>query len=146
MEVTTIQKFVHRSPRKLRLVADSIRAIHPVKAVELLRFTSKYAASDLAKAVSTVLGNAKQVGLDLENLRFVRIEINEGPRMKRFRAGARGRVKPYKRRLSHIRIVLTDEVEKIKTEKENLTSKKEVVSDSTDKSKSVKRGKSESLK
>jgi large subunit ribosomal protein L22 len=37
---------------------------------------------------------------------FKEIQINEGPSFKRWRAGSRGRIKPYKRRTSHIRVVL----------------------------------------
>ena len=39
--------------------------------------------------------------------------MNQGPRLKRWRAGARGRVKPYKRRMSHIRVVLLSKEEKL---------------------------------
>ena len=46
----------------------------------------------------------------METVTFKSIEINEGPRMKRFRPGSKGRANPYKRRMSHIKIVLTDEI------------------------------------
>lgn len=106
MEIQTIQKYIHTSPRKLRLVTDMVRTMEPEKALEALRFTNKAAAEDLSKAIKTVLANAKQKGM--EKLNFEKIEVNEGPKMRRFRAGARGRVKPYKRRMSHIKIVLSD--------------------------------------
>ena len=38
---------------------------------------------------------------------FKEIQIGEGPRLKRWRAGAHGRAKPFKKRMSHIRVVLT---------------------------------------
>lgn len=110
MEVTTIQKHIHTSPRKLKLVADMIRRMKPVAAVRSLKFTNKSAATPLAKAIETVLANAKQQNLVAEELTFAKIEINEGPAGRRFRAGTRGRAKPYKKRTSHIKIVLTDEV------------------------------------
>lgn len=106
MEITAIQKYIHASPRKLRLVADLIRQMKPFKALDVLRLTPKAAAKDLAKAIETVLANAKQAGLEGEKLTFGKLEINESMKMRRFRAGTRGRVKPYKRRLSHIKIVL----------------------------------------
>lgn len=106
MQVQTIQKYIHTSPRKLRLLADMVRAMDPEKALEALRFTNKATAEDLSKAIQTVLANAKQKGM--EKVIFESLEINEGPKMRRFRAGARGRVKPYKRRMSHIKIVLSD--------------------------------------
>ena len=59
MEATHIQKYIHTSPRKLRFVADMVRGINPLRALDILKFTHKSAASDLGKAVKTALGNAK---------------------------------------------------------------------------------------
>lgn len=106
MEAQTIQKYVHTSPRKFRLVADLVRKMTPDKALETLRFTNKAASLDLIKAIKTVMANAKTKGM--ENINFKVVEINEGSRMKRFRAGAKGRARPYKRRMAHIKIVLSD--------------------------------------
>lgn len=111
MEITGIQKYIHTSPRKLRLVADMVREMTPNDSLNVLGITPKAAALDLAKAIETVLANGKQRGLDISKLVFKTIEINESTRMRRFRAGTRGRVKPYKRRMSHIKIVLTEKTE-----------------------------------
>ena len=85
-----------------------VRKMQPDKAMETLKFTQKAAAKELLDAINTAVSNAKQKGL--AEVLFKHIEINEGPKMRRFRAGARGRVKPYKRRMSHIKIVLSDEL------------------------------------
>lgn len=106
MEAQTIQKYLHTSPRKFRLVADLVRKMTPDQALETLRFTNKAAAGDLIKAIKTVMANAKVKGM--ENISFKTIEINEGPRMKRFRAAPKGRSMPYQKKMSHIKIVLTD--------------------------------------
>lgn len=108
MEAIAIQRFIHTSPRKLRLVADMVRNMAPNKALDVLIITPKAAAKDLVKAINTAIANAKQVGLDIDKLVFKKLEINEGPRMKRYRAGARGRARPYKRKMAHIKIVLSD--------------------------------------
>mgnify|MGYP001580622257 CR=1 FL=1 len=110
MEITTIQKYIHTSPRKLRLVSDMIRKMEPNKALAILRLTPKAAAQDLEKALNTVLANAKQKGLDVSKFTFKKVEINESMKMRRFRAGTRGRVRPYKKRMSHIKIVLSDQL------------------------------------
>jgi len=121
MEIQTIQKYIHTTPRKLRLVADMVRSMEPTRALDVLRVTPKYAARDLIKALETVLANAKQAGMDTEKLGFRKLEIDESVKMRRFRAGTRGRVKPYKRRMSHIKIVLTDNLsEKLKVKSEKL--------------------------
>lgn len=108
MEITSIQKNIHNSPRKMRLVVDMVRSMKPTSAVTLLQFTKKAAAQDLSKAIKTVLGNAKAQNLDVSEMVFKSIEVNEGSKMKRYRAGTKGRAKPYKKRLAHLKIVLTD--------------------------------------
>jgi large subunit ribosomal protein L22 len=123
MEAIAIQKFIHSTPRKLRLVADMVRKSEPNKALEILHFTNKVAATDLAKAIETALANSKQKGMD--GVYFKAIEINEGPKMRRFRAGSKGRVRPYKRRMAHIRIILTDDL-KLKNQMSNVKNDEEV--------------------
>ena len=108
MEITTIQRYIHTPPRKLRLVADMVRKMKPTSALDVLRVTPKAAAKDLVKALETVLANARQAGIDVSGVTFKKLEIDESVAMRRFRAGTRGRVKPYKRRMSHIKIVLSD--------------------------------------
>lgn len=144
MEYVNIQKNVGHSPRKVRLVADLVRKMSPVQAVEALRFVNKAAAIDVAKAIKTTLANA---GTD--ELVFRTIEINEGLKMRRYRVGTagRGRGRPYHKRTTHIKIVLTDEVmvkevksvkrevrkgkEEVKMETKNEQTKKEVVAVAT---------------
>lgn len=89
-----------------------IRSMEPNKALDVLKVTPKSAAKDLARAVQTVLANAKQKGMDIKKLNFKKLEIDESIKMRRFHAGTRGRVKPYKKRMSHIKIVLNDGGEK----------------------------------
>lgn len=133
MEVQTIQKYIHTTPRKLRLVSDMVRSLPPTKALDVLQLTPKMAAEDLVKALQTALANAKQAGMDSEKVFFKKIEINESMKMRRFRAGTKGRVRPYKRRMSHIKIVLSDELrvkgEDSKPKKEMIGKQKKVVMD-----------------
>lgn len=143
MESTTIQRYIHTGPRKLRLVSDMIRKMAPADALKVLDITPKDAAKDLSKALKTVLANSKQKGMDEKSLYFKKIEIDEGTKMKRFRAGTRGRAKPYKRRMSHIKIVLSDDL----SNKENkIANRKVVLDDSADNTKLTKGGETESSK
>ncbi len=116
MEIVSIQKNIHTSPRKLRLVADMVRKMDPNRSLQVLRLTNKAAARPLLKAIQTALANARERKLDESGLSFKNLEINEGMAMKRYRAGTRGRIKPYKKRTSHIKIVLTDDLE-VKSQK-----------------------------
>lgn len=106
MEIRATQKFVVTSPRKLREVAALVKSLSPKDAVERLPYVQKRAAGPLGKVIRTAIANAKQVNIDVEDLFIKEIQINEGPKLKRWRAGARGRAKPYAKRMSHIRVIL----------------------------------------
>lgn len=109
MEAVALQKYIHTSPRKLRLVARMVGKMRPNQALDVLNFTPKVAARDLSFAIKVALANAKKLGMDAEKAVFKTLEVDESSKMKRFRSAARGRVRPYKRRMSHIKIVLSDE-------------------------------------
>jgi large subunit ribosomal protein L22 len=111
MNIVHIQKGINTSPRKLRLVADLVRNMKPSQALVTLQFTPKAAALPLSKAIKTVLANAKMQNLDSETMTFKALEINEGLRMRRMRAGGRSKRKPYTRKMSQIKITLTNDVE-----------------------------------
>ncbi len=128
MKIRATQKFVKMSPRKLRLVVPLVKNLSPRKAIEVLPFTRKRAAEPLVKVIKTALANAKQKGVSESDLIFKEIQIGEGPKLKRWRSGAKGRVKPYERRMSHIRIVLSD----VGAEKGRRESRKESVSRGTE--------------
>lgn len=106
MQYMNIQKNIGHSPRKLRLVADLVRSMAPEQAINTLHFVNKVAAADLAKAIKTAVANSG----GRTGLRFQSLEINEGFSYKRMRPGSKGRPKRYVKKLSHIKVVLTDEV------------------------------------
>lgn len=108
MEITHIQKNVHTSPRKLRLVADMVRGLTPEKSLISLEFADKRAALPLSKAIKTSLANAKNQNLDVSKMKFKSLEINEGIRMKRMRPAGRSHRQPYQRKTSQIRIILVE--------------------------------------
>lgn len=117
MEIKSTQKYFLASPKKLREVSVMIKKLSPTKALEVLPFIQKRAAVVIAKVIKTAIANAKQKNISPDNLMIKEVQINEGPRLKRWRAGARGRAKPYQRKMSHIRVVLAVIDEKSKKEK-----------------------------
>lgn len=112
MEITATAKFIRMSPTKLRLIADLIRKESPSRAVVTLASQPQLAAVPLSRAISSAIANAKQKNIEEAALRFAHIDIGEGPVMKRWHAASRGQAHPYKKRMTHIRIVLSDEKEK----------------------------------
>lgn len=119
------QKFLVTSPRKLRLVANMVKKISPKDAVTKLEFVHKRAAENLGKVIKAAIAAAVSQGISDTDLVFSEIQIGEGPRLKRGIAASRGRWHPIKKRMSHIRVVLTARKSQTKEEspKSNVQSK-----------------------
>lgn len=106
-EVRATAKYVPVSPQKVRLVLDLVRGKDVEEALSILEFTPKRAARYVAKVIQSAIANAEEnLGLDREDLYIAEIYANDGPMLKRGRAGARGRFKPILKRTSHITVVL----------------------------------------
>lgn len=102
-------KGVRISTRKVRLIADAIRNISVVEAQHLLSVLQKRPSKVLEKTLKSAVANAVHNGkLKEENLMIKSIDISEGSALKRYHPSTRGRVHPYKKRSSHIRIVLEE--------------------------------------
>ena len=107
MEVKAYIKNLKISPKKLRFLVDEIKKNLPVEAMNKLYYSPKRSAKILWKAIKSAVDNAqKNYGIKEDQLKFKLFIIEEGPRLKRFRPGGRGTIKPYRRRTSHIKIVL----------------------------------------
>jgi large subunit ribosomal protein L22 len=100
------QKYLLMSPRKIRLVVGVIKKMKPSEAVEKLPFVQKRAGGELAKVIKSAIASAKAQGVSETDLVFKEIQIGEGPRLKRGKAVSRGMWHPFKKRMSHIRVIL----------------------------------------
>lgn len=77
-------KNIKISPRKLRLLATSIKKLSPQIALTKLSLTNTKAARVLASALKTAISVAKNnYNLSPETLKFDTITVNEGPKTKR---------------------------------------------------------------
>jgi large subunit ribosomal protein L22 len=109
MEITASANTVRISTRKARLVADMIRNMSVEQALGVLRITHKRPTGVFEKVIESAIANAvNNAKISRDSLRIAQIIVNEGPALKRFHPSTRGRIHPYKRRSSHIRIVLTE--------------------------------------
>jgi large subunit ribosomal protein L22 len=107
MQYLSTQKYIRTSPRKLRLVVQMIKGLEPTKAIEVLPLSGKRGAYSVAKVIKSAIANAVAKGENQKDLIFKEIQVGEGPRLKRGRPIARGQWHPIKKRMSHIRIILT---------------------------------------
>ena len=107
MEMQAVTRAVRISPRKVSIVADVIRNMPAKAALNVLSLVKKRGASVLTDTLKSAIANALKSGkIEEEKLIISRIEVNEGPFLKRFHASTRGRTHPYKKRSSHVRIIL----------------------------------------
>ena len=113
MLIKAEQRYIRMSPMKIRKVADAVRGIDsPARVIEYLQFANRRASIPLSKAMKQAVANAKNnMKLSEYNLVVREIQIGEGPRYKRFRAGSRGMAKPIIKRTSHIRVVLETKIQ-----------------------------------
>lgn len=107
MEIQARASFIKISPRKLRLVAQSLKDLSLEETIEALRSIPKIGARVILKTLESAVANAvNNYKLDRAALQIKKIEVSEAGAFKRFRPVARGRMHPYKKRMSHIRVVL----------------------------------------
>ena len=98
------------SPRKVRMVVDTVRGKSVSQALSILGFTRKKAALPVQKLLKSAVANAAENNgiSDVDTLVIDRIMVDEGPTLKRFMPRARGRATPIRKRTSHIRIILRE--------------------------------------
>jgi large subunit ribosomal protein L22 len=112
MEITALAKYIRVSPRKLQLLAKSVSLMVPETAVGKLKFINKSGSLELQKVITSAMSNAKRLNLaDIKNLKISQIQVLPAGGMKRFRAVSRGMAHEYKKRMSHIKVILSDKVE-----------------------------------
>jgi len=118
-EVTAKLSNYRQSPRKVRLVADTIRGKSVKEAKVRLDFITKRATGPLHKLLNSAIANAKNLGIDVENLWVKAITVDGGAILYRRRPVSRGSAHPIRKRTSHVNITLVEKqkpVKKVKTE------------------------------
>ena len=109
MKVRATTKYLPISPRKLGLVCDAVRGMDAEDALVVLKFMPQKGAELVYKTVASALANAENnFELERDNMYVKEIWAGDGPRLKRFKAGARGRYKPRVRRQSHLWVILEE--------------------------------------
>jgi len=118
MQVKSTYRFARISAFKAREVTREIQGLPASDALDLLRFVPKKAAGLVRKTLASAVANAENNNnLNVSNLVVQEAVVGEGPTFKRFQPKARGSAGPVRKRTSHIRIVLTDEIEIKRREK-----------------------------
>ena len=130
MTVTAKLNYLRISPRKVRLVANLIRGKKAEEAESILNFTIKKAARPLLKLLKSARSNAKhnfQIS-DESNLFIAKVIVDEGPKLKRWRARARGVAGRIQKKTSHVTLVLDEITPGTQREKKTRTKKTKTAS------------------
>jgi large subunit ribosomal protein L22 len=112
MEVIARSRYIRRTPRKARLVADMVRGLRVADALAQLEFSPRHAAIDVAKAIKSAAANAEHNHqLPRDQLWLKHILVDEGPTLKRIRPVSRGMAHQYFHRTCHITAIVEDRPE-----------------------------------
>lgn len=123
MQIQATSKYIRLSQRKMMLLADMVRKMEAGDAATLLAHVQKNGAVQLRALILSAIANGKVKNIDATTWKFKNVNVLAGPAMKRFRAVSRGMAHSYKKRMTHVTIVLTD----ITDGSENKKSVKKVV-------------------
>ena len=97
------------SPRKLNLVAESIRGLAVEKAVAELTFSKKRIAKSVLKVLQSAIANAENNHqLNIDKLFVKEAYVGKGLVMKRMHARGRGRGARVLKPFSNLTIVVTE--------------------------------------
>lgn len=123
-QAKAIGRMIRVSPRKLNLVAQSIRGKKAEAALNELSFSQKRIATAVKKVLQSAIANAENNhDLDVDNLVVSQATVGKNLVMKRFHARARGRGAGIEKPFSQITIVV-EELKKQAAEKKAKGKKK----------------------
>ena len=109
MEAKAVAKYVRMSPIKLKPVTDLVRGKDLQEALTILKFTPGKGAELVEKVVKSAAANAENNhDMDVDKLYVAEVYANQGPTMKRWRAGSQGRASIILKRSSHIGVTLKE--------------------------------------
>jgi large subunit ribosomal protein L22 len=112
MRVQAVTKHLPISAHKLRLVIDQVRGMYADEASIVLKFMTHKGARLVRKTLESAIANAEEnFELNRQDLIVRTVVVDEGPSLKRVKAGARGRYKPRIKRTSHLTVILEEREE-----------------------------------
>jgi large subunit ribosomal protein L22 len=113
------------SPRKMRLVVDSVRGKSVDEALNILKFTKKEAGGWLEKVVLAAISNWENkldmvYNADDYDLVIKEAFVDGGSVLKRFRPAPHGRAHRIRKRSNHVTVVVANRTEIEETEQETI--------------------------
>ena len=110
-------KNYRQSPRKVRLVASLVKGKSVSAAIAELDFLAKRAGLPIKKLLLSAVANAKNMGIEVENLLIKELRVDKGITMKRMMPRAMGTGHRINKRTSHLNLLLAERVVNVKKSK-----------------------------
>ncbi len=108
-EAKASAKYIRISPRKLNLVAQTIRGKSASKALIDLEFSKKRVSESVRKLLQAAVANAvNNHNLDADRLVVAEAHVGKSVTMRRFRARAKGRGTRIIKPISNMTIILKE--------------------------------------
>ncbi|MFT5289722.1 MAG: large subunit ribosomal protein L22 [Planctomycetota bacterium] len=109
---TAKHRYARLTARKARFVADAIRGLDVNKALEILEFSPRRASAFYLKVLNSAIANASQdESVNVNRLFIFDVRADDGPLLNnrmRWRPGPQGRAMPFRKRTSHLTVVLSE--------------------------------------
>ncbi len=103
---------IRTSPRKLNLVAQSIRGLAAGRALNQLSFSRRRIAQEVKKVLQSAIANAENNHmLDVDRLVVAEATVGRSMVIKRFRARARGRIGRVEKPFSNLTVIVREREE-----------------------------------
>ena len=103
-------RMIRVSPRKLNLLAESIRGLKAGKAVAQLTFSKKRVAEEAKKVLLSAIANAENNhNMDVDRLVVKEAYVGKAMVMKRFQSGAKGRANRIIKPFSNMTVVVAEQ-------------------------------------
>ena len=119
MQSRAVGRYCRVSPRRTKLVLEAIKGMSAEEASYFLRHCkTRSAVGYIEKVLKSAIANAEQKAekekIDIDSLYVKEVVVGQGPTLKRIKPRAMGRATRINKKMSHITIILDDNVEKKK--------------------------------
>ncbi|MDP3921487.1 MAG: 50S ribosomal protein L22 [Candidatus Omnitrophota bacterium] len=104
----SVARYLRVSPRKVRVVINTVRYSPVHRAFGILLSIRKKGARFTEKVLKSAVANAKVMGLAENRLYISDIRADGGPMLKRFRPRSMGRADRILKRTTHLSLILTE--------------------------------------
>lgn len=109
MKANAVAKYIRISPRKMKPICDIVRGKNAKEAMAILQFTPRKGADLLRDVLKSAMANAENNHhMNADALYVAEVYANQGPTLKRYKAGAKGSAAPRLIRTSHIGVVVAE--------------------------------------